>query len=372
MSSTAAPVSQREVKFAIPTTIQVQSPPEVPLHDDGDEDEIVQTIPLFHASGPRNRLCLLQFPLVSRTGNIEIQMATKESMTDSYTFTFQPPMDLLGGSDEHRLIRTKKVDLSQPLALGVLRRGQLHLTPIHGLLQGRPDVQADAKAEGTAVDWIEMASKEQFISASSDDIASRMSVSLFQTHLADTRTELNPEMISNLSDEVIKSRSPKEQLYLMLMKEKTIYYDDVLKQLGLKAYAGELLDVLLQYAYFVQGRWTVKPDELPETALSVELRLARAFFIIMFANEKKVSMSDMLPRFMAKFGVQKSQLQMVLMKLGVKVDNGKLISFAWKYNPTFETTYPDTVAKAKEAILKLKENVCLAKNDDHLFDEFLK
>ena len=355
---------------SIAEPIQIESPPDVPLHD--DEDEIVQTIPLFHASGPGNSLSLLQFPLVSRAGTVDIQMVSKDMQGDGYTFTFSPPLDLMGGSDDKRLMHTKKVDLSQPIALGVLRDGQLHLTPIHEVLQGRPEVQAEAKVEGTAVGWVDLRSNDQFIAASSDDIASRMSVSLFQGRLADTRTGLNPQMIENLSDEAIKSRSPREQLYLMLMKEKTVYYDDVLKQLGLKAYANELQDVLLQYAYFVQGRWTVKPEELPETVLSVELRLARAFVIVLFAHEKKMSTNEMLPKFMSIFGLQKSHLQMVLQKLGVKVDNGKLISFGWKHNTTFENTYPDTVAKAQEAILKLKENVCLAMHDDHLFDEFLR
>ena len=362
---------EQHVKVSIPQPIQIQSPPEVDLME---EDEIVQRIPIFSSAGLKEKLCLLQFPLVNRDSSIDIQMAAESETTDAYSFSFMPAMDAYVGTGETRIIDARKVDFTQPMAVGLLKNGELHLSPIYKLYQGRPVMCSEKKTEieGKAISWTELKSNTPFVAKSHDDITSKMSVGLFQSRICDTRSDTSVGMVANLSDDAIKSHSPKEQLCLYLSKAKTIFYDEFLKIFNLKAYAGELLEVLLKCSYFVQGRWTIKPEEIPEYVLPIELRLVRSFMIVLFALGKTLSTTEQIPKVIQLFGIDKTQLKTVLQDLAVSIKNSKMVSFRWRYNQGFEKSYPDIAEKGKEEILKLKEFICLAKNDEHLFDEFLQ
>jgi hypothetical protein len=344
--------------------------------DDDADDPVVEEIPLFHSSRLGSRAVLMQFPLIGRAQTPNVQMATRSTTEDSYSFVFLRPTDVFSsGESERYLVKATPVRITQPLALGAVQDGALHLTPIHQVYQGRP-VQADSRAAaqelpGVPIDWYLLEDASQFTSSIlSDSLASAMSVTLFQSKLADLRSDLSPDLAEGVTDETIQSRSPREQLYLRLLKDRTILFHEFLKVSKLQAHAHELLDVLLQYAYFVQGRWTIKPDEMPERALPKELRLPCSFFIVLFAHDRTLSFEG-LTRVFELFGVKRQSMPIVLEKLGLKQDAKKHISFRWKASTLFEDEFKEAAQKGRLEILKLKEAVCNSKRDPYLFDEFL-
>jgi hypothetical protein len=189
--------------------------------------------------------------------------------------------------------------------------------------------------------------------------------------LADLQSELTPDVVEGVTDELIQSRAPREQLYLRFIKDRTIQFHEFLEASKLRPHANELLEILLQFGYFVQGRWTMKPDAMPESALPRELRLPASFFIVLFAFEKALSFDDLTKVFQI-FGVQRVNMGTILNNLGIKQDAKKQISFKWKPSLVFEKEFKDAAAKGRAEILKLKEAVCTSKRDPHLFDQFLQ
>ena len=226
---------------------------------------------------------------------------------------------------------------------------------------------------GVPIDWTELENPSQFISSSHDNLSSLMSVSMFQAKITDTNTSLNIDMFENMPESVIRSRPPHEQLFLKMIKDKTILFDDVIKQLDLKAYVDDLLETLLKHGYYVQGRWTIKPEEMPESMLPRNLRMARSFMIVLFANGKTLK-HEMLPEFIKLFSLSISDgsLSKVLDGVGVNILKSKLISFRFKPRLTFEQDHPEISERAKAEINKLKETICMAKHNKNLFDQFLK
>jgi hypothetical protein len=350
-----------------------------------EEDPIVDTIEIFNSSSLANQSMLLQFPLVSRSTVPSVQMVAKSIDDDSYSFTFLRTHDPFTSSDSDRyLVRVRPVTITQPLALGVLRGNQLHLTPIHEVYQGRPTqlagpVKTGQDAPGIPVDWFDLeANSDRLVARSGDELAAAMSATLFQSKLSDTKSDLSPALLEGMTEESLEKRSPREQLYLRLQKDKTIQFHDVLEQLRLKAHANELLETLLQFAYFVQGRWTIRPECLPESVLPSELRLARAFFIVLFAHEKTLP-QEVMQGAIDRLGISKGQLRQVMDSLGLLSSqasqaggSGRTLMFKWRKSTLFERDFKDCVAKAKVEIGKLKESVCLGKGDPTIFDQWIQ
>jgi hypothetical protein len=334
---------------------------------DEEDDPVIDEIDIFNSSGLGDNAFLLQFPLISRKITPDVQLATRAD-DGSYNLL------LASGTYQH-VIHANRVTITQPLSIGVLRGNQLHLTPIHHVYQGRPVARPENaknphEMSGTPVDWLEMAGADPFIAVSNDDISAPMSVTLFQSRLADVKSDLSADILDGATEEAIRSRSPREQLYFKLLKDKTIHYHESLQTLKLQAHVNELQPVLLQYAYFVQGRWTVKPDEIPESELPRDLRLARAFFIVIFAHERRLARQE-LSTVLKTLELQKSQLRSILDGLGVNISETGEIAFKWRANREFEKDFKDTAAKGRAEILKLKEAVCMSRHDPALFDPYL-
>ncbi|KAH0786219.1 DNA-directed RNA polymerase III subunit RPC5-like protein [Histomonas meleagridis] len=354
--------------FEFPTKISMQ-------RNTDDDDPVVQEIPIFNCSDMGSKSFIMQFPLISRKSTLPgVQIASHDTNKDTYHFIALPESDIFSSSEATKyLIETHKIVINQPYAVGILHENQLHLTPITQIHQARPSLQPNNNLDsipGVPIDWMELENPNGFISSSHDDISSPMSATMFHSRITDTHSSMNPEMFENVPDAVISSRPPNEQLYLRMIKDKTIFFDDVVKQLNLKAYTFELLDSLLQYGYYVQGRWTIKPEKLPESILPRELRTPRAFMIVLFAHSKQLKI-QLLPKFLQIFGITNESLKKILDGIGIKLNGGNLVAFKFKQRLTFEETYPEIAEKAKAEILKLKEAICMAKHDQHLFDEFL-
>jgi hypothetical protein len=119
------------------------------------------------------------------------------------------------------------------------------------------------------------------------------------------------------------------------------------------------------------GRWTVKPEEIPESELPKDLRLMRAFFIVIFAHGKVVPPKE-VPGVCKLFNSDKERLLKSIEGVGIPLKDSGAIGFKYKANPRFETAYKDIAAKGQAEILKLKEAVCMAKHAPDLFDPYLK
>jgi hypothetical protein len=130
----------------------------------------------------------------------------------------------------------------------------------------------------------------------------------------------------------------------------------------------------MEVAYLVQGRWTLKPELMPESALPPAFRLARCFVIVVFAKGKVIPYSD-VNWFCDVFGLgDKESFKLVLSELGVGVPvaGDKVVTFRWKTNDRFGAAFPEWEEKANKEIAKLKETVCNAKGNPTIFDKFIK
>ncbi|OHS95332.1 hypothetical protein TRFO_38567 [Tritrichomonas foetus] len=342
--------------------------------EDYDDDPIINEIDIFNCSGIGNQSFLLQFPLVSRNSDVpSVQYGRLDPTTDNYQFIVLPPQDIMTSSDKGIHIEsTTKVNMTQPLAMAVLTNNQLHLTPIYQTLQSRPvPGQNGIESKDVDISFCILEQLDQFISSSTDDISAPMSSQMFQKKLTDTETDMNVELLENLDDSALQSRPPREQLVLKLIRDKTIHFDDTLSLLDLKAHTEELLSVLVEHAYFIQGRWTIKPEEIPEKTLPRELRIARNFMIVLFANKKPLT-NSMFEHFLNLFNVKREHMVKILEGLGIRMKGGQIISFKFKENPQFENKYKEYADRGRSDINQLKEMICIAKHDDHLFDPFFE
>lgn len=339
---------------------------------DDSDDPIVNEIDIFNCSGVGNKSFLLQFPLVSRESQIPaVQYALHNPDKDQYEFVVLPMQESFS-TDMTYTVSTQKVNISQPLAIGVLRNNQLHLTPVYQVLQARPISSAnqDEIEKDYDLNFINIQDLDEFISASGDDISAPMSSQMYQKMLAGSQETINVEMIENLDNDQLHSRPPREQLIYILVKDKTIRFDEILTKHGLQPHKDELLQVLLEYAYYIQGRWTIKPEKLPESIFPIDLRIARNFIIVLFAYKKPLSVS-LIDNFYSLFNVKGEKMKKILENLGVKIVGGNQIVFKFKENNQFETLHKEYADLGREEIESLKESICIAKHDDHLFDPFL-
>lgn len=332
-----------------------------------DDDPVAYEIDIFNCSEIGRKSFLLQFPLVSRDSQAPAVQFASQKEKEQYEFKVLPQQNLFSTSDTEYTASTQEIQLSQPLAIGILHNNQLHLTPIYKTLQARP-VALDNKDEtpSSSISWAHIQDYEEFISDSVDDISAPMSVQMYQKMLTGSEESQNIEF-ENLDDNQLHSRPPRIQLITILIKERTIRFDEQLRKHGLQAYAEELLSVLLEYAFYIQGRWTIKPEKLPESVFPIELRMARNFFIVLFA-EKKTFPKALIDTFYNLFGVKRESMSKILDKLGVLKDNQ--VIFKFKENDQFESLHKDYVEQGKEEIRNLKEAICIAKHDDNLFSTF--
>lgn len=347
-----------------------------------DNDPVVKEIKIFNCSGVGNKSFLLQFPLVSRENEVPaVQFAGHDAEMDRYEFLVLPPQDLVSSNDMTYKISTQKVNISQPIAVGVLRDDELHLTPIYQVLQGRPMTSANQEEVENKYDlnWEPIQDLDEFISQSRDDISAPMSSQVYQKLLTGSQETINIEMIENLDDNELHSRPPSEQLIYILLKEKTISFDQQLQKHGLQAHKEELLPLLLEYAYYIQGRWTIKTEKLPETILPINFRLPRNFIIVLFAKKKTLPTTAIIDgksvglfeKFLSLFNIKREDMPKILENLGVKQKGRSDIVFKFKENPQFEKLHKEYAEQGQQEIENLKETICIARHDEHLFDPFL-
>ena len=340
--------------------------------DSDESDPVVSTINVYNCSTAGSNSFLLQFPLVSRNSGIPlIQLVGHNDEKDNYTFTVDHP-EILSTNPVTHNEETADIPISQPLAIGVLRGDELHLTPVYKVLQSRPlPVGKEPSASTMDMTWFPIQDFSEFVSSSHEDIQANMSSEMLTRMLTDSSTGTDFEYIRDIDQSDLGSRPPKEQLLVYLLQEKTIHFDEALDKLNLKAHTEELLEVILENAYFIQGRWTLKPEKIPEKNLPQELRIARNFVIVLFANKK--TLSDKLTKvFIKLFNLEKSSLPKILERLGVKMKEGQNICFRFKENPIFEQRHQEYVSRAKKEIQSLKESICVARRDPHIFDPFLQ
>lgn len=337
-----------------------------------DDDPVVNEIDIFNCSEIGRKSFLLQFPLVSCESQVPAVQFAAHNEKDQYEFVVLPQQDLFSTTETTYNATTQEIKLSQPLAIGVLHNNQLHLTPVYKVLQARPTPSAnqDETEKNYDINWTRIQDLEEFISASVDDISAPMSAQMYQKMLAGSQESVNIENIENLNDSELHSRPPSEQLIYILVKDKTIRFDEQLQKHGLQAYKEELLSVLLEYAFYIQGRWTIKPEKLPESIYPFNLRMARNFIIVLFANKKPLPVSK-INAFYNLFNVKKDDMSKILENLGVKLVGGDQIVFKFRENNQFESLHKEYADQGKEEIDSLKEGICIAKHDEHLFDIFL-
>lgn len=343
-----------------------------------DEDPVVREIDIFNASELATRSMLMQFPLIPRAGPMpQIEATTYDPMADQYHFMMSRNTDSYTMADTHMsLLKTTKVPFTQPLAVGVLVDNQLHLTPISSVYQARPVavVSSDDKVEipGTAISTLPLTDLKPLISASGDLIADvNMTPALYQDKLKQAKTDGNLGFIGNIDEKNIKFRPPKDQFLWYFNNFQSINFDDLLKKCNLTPYSEDLLELALQHGYFVQGRWVLKPEEIPEDKLPAQFRIARRFIIVLFAHGIILN-DDMLKEFMKIFGIPKPALKIIFDNLGVWQSQTRTGQFKWKHNPLFQNIHPEAAAKGEAEISKLKDAICLTCHDNTVFDSFIQ
>lgn len=336
-----------------------------------DPDPVVQEIDLFNCSGVNNQGFLLQFPLVNRDSSVPaVQYFDHNAENDSYELVIFPETQDM--SDLKITLTTQKVNISQPMALGVLKGNELHLTPIHQIMQAKPIQQAREEFDKNYdFGWTRIQDLDEFYSDSRDDISASTSVQLYQKTISGNTQNINLNMIESLDPEQLQTRPPREQLIYILIKDKTISFDEQLIKHNLKANTEELLSILPEYAYFIQGRWTIKPEKIPENIFPAELRLARNFLIALFAH-KQFLPTNKLNDFYRVFDISREHMAKVAEGIGIKQDGGTKICFKYKENLKFQTNYPECTRRGLDDIESLQETICIAKHDPKIFEKVLQ
>ena len=259
-----------------------------------DNDPIIEEYDLFLSSEMAQKCFIAQFPLISRKGYVpNLEQISFDKEKNTYHINLSPAYDLFSGSEHKPLtLYASKISTSQPLALGVIRDNQIHLTPVTTFYQARPMDSEQLKSETIsteAVDFVPISNLNKFISANSTSIASDMHSSVYKDILTGMKCEFSSDLLDSIDESNLSSYPPKEQLFYILLKEKSILFDDVLKRLGLSAYSDDLIEIVLNYSYFVCGRWVLKSEQFKESELQIGHRIARNFIIVLFANQIELS-----------------------------------------------------------------------------------
>ena len=313
------------------------------------DDPVVSEMDLFLSSDMSTKSLIIQFPLVSRKeGCPNIEQVSFNSKNKSYKIMVAPPQDIYTGMDlKSHYLQTNKIYSPQPFALGVIRDGQVHLTPITSIYQARPSdlfeeettTSKDQEPDSKAIDFTEGTDITKFTSKAATDVSSQMSALTYKDNLTGMRCDFSADLIEQISENTLSSRPPREQLYYVLYKNRTIFFDDVVQSLILTAYSEELLDVLFKYAYYVQSRWVIKSEEIRSTELPVNLRAARNFAIVIFSYKKYLTPA-LIKKFLALFSIQSSDLKTIFDRLATntkdKVTNENRVVFKYTEKPEFE------------------------------------
>jgi len=350
-----------------------------------EDDPVVSEFDLYISSEMGQKSFMMQFPLISRNApppSLEQISINKEN--GFYSLQLSASLDLFSGFEQKpSSLHATRVPLSQPMAMGVIRGNQIHLTPITQFYQARPLDKEELKTTTggmEVMDFVSMTDLNKFISASSSSISSDISGAAFKDLLTGMKCEFSSDLLESIDESNLSSYPPREQLYYKLLTERVILFDDTLKSLNLSAYADDLIEIMLRYAYFINGRWVIKSEHIKETDLPIGYRIARNFIIVLFANKVQLT-SSKVQKFKALFEVKPEDLSKIFHRIGVKPRNQKadpgsqpgesVITFSYLENGEFEAKHKDAAKRAQGEIQKMKDSICLIRQDPHLFDDFL-
>ena len=333
---------------------------------ESDDDPVVSEMDIFLATDMRSKAFVVQFPLVSRKeGAPNIQQVLQDKSNKSYRFLVEPPdVSTSSSTLEPRPLQAYRVSTPQSYAIGLLINNQLHLTPIPQILQARPsdlDESTKNSDQYEAIDFTETTDVTHYQTASTTDIASQITPEMYKDSLTGMRLDFSHDILEQINSSTLSTRPPREQIYYMLLSERTIHFDEQLNNLQLTPYANDLMEILMKYAYYVQGRWVVKSEELSEKELPIHLRMPRNVAICVFAY-KKYFPKDEARKFTQDFNLTPADLGNIFNRLGTKKD--KQLIFKFKENSDFETKHHDKVVEAMKEVKKLMKSIILHKGKE--------
>lgn len=336
-----------------------------------EEDPVVSEMDIYLATDMRSKSFILQFPLVSRKqGCPNIQQISQDKETKQYKIIVEPPDVAMSSSmlTPHPL-QTYKISTPQSFAVGLIVDNQLHLTPIPQILQARPSDVTEEEGKDknkdddryVALDFTETSEIKNYQTAATTDISSPITAAMYKDSLTGMRCDFSCELLEQITDKTLSTRPPREQMYYMLLVERTIMFDDILNKLSLVAYSNDLIEIVMKYAYFVQGRWVAKSEELSTKELPVALRMPRNVAICVFAN-KKFFPKEASKAFAQRFNLTSKDMSNIFTRLGTNKD--KQLIFKFKENTDFETKHREKVNEAMKEVKKLMKSIILVKGKE--------
>lgn len=343
-----------------------------------EEDEIISEIDVFATSSFREDAALIQLPLMPRNTEFELEGAFIDKKEDSYVFILPAPdLSLISDETYQHEVKASRIKSNSNIALGIFRNGSLHLSPLTKIYQCRP-VNEKRESELTALSIDYMTNIDLFTVDDSNkpmDLSMDIRVTTYREGIPRKDNMLSREMIENVSESSISSRSPSFQLFYQLVVHKNIDFIEVIKSLNLTPHVQELLPILTQYAWFVQGRWVVKSEYLYENELPLSHRIARNFIIVLFHYEKVLEVNQH-KHFLKLFRIEKNEQKCLFDKLAVmskspENESRRVLCFTYRPSTEFERNYREVAQQARNEIQILKESICFAKQDEHLFEEFI-
>ena len=85
--------------------------------------------------------------------------------------------------------------------------------------------------------------------SSMTDISSQITAEMYKDALTGMRLDFNHEILEQINQNTLSTRPPREQMYYVLLSERTIHFDEKLNLLQLTPYANDLIEILMKYAY---------------------------------------------------------------------------------------------------------------------------